>query len=336
MRILLTGGAGYVGCHTALELLAAGCELVLLDNFSNASPAALSGLADLAGQAPPCVRIDVRDRRRLDALFERHDFDAVVHLAALKAVGESMAEPLLYHANNLVGTVHLLECMVRHGVRSLVFSSTATVYAPSGEGLAEDSPLDPASPYARTKLAAEELLRDLCASDSRWGVSILRYFNAGGAHASGRIGESPVGDPQNLLPRMADVAIGRNDCLDVYGDDYSTPDGTCVRDYVHVVDVAQAHVLSVERVADKPGLAIHNLGTGRGHSVREVVAAFERASEVAIPCRIARRRPGDVAVLCADVSRAREELGWSARNGLDDICADLWRWRTSHPNDFEN
>lgn len=326
MNILVTGGAGYIGTHVALELLAAGWEPVLLDNFSNASPNAIPALDRLAERNLHCVEGDIRDPKCLDGVLERHGVSAVVHLAALKAVGESVAEPLRYYSNNLVGTAYLLERMAHHGVRALVFSSTAAVYAPSGTPLTEKSPTRPESPYARTKLAAEEMLRDLAAADPRWGISILRYFNAGGAHPSGLIGESPPDSPKNLLPQVADVASGRRERLSVFGNDYPTPDGTCIRDYVHVVDVARAHVRAVERVVGEPGVSVHNLGTGRGHSVLELIEAFERTSGVAVPYEVVARRPGDVAALRADSSLARRELGWTATLDLDRICADLWRW----------
>ncbi|MXY52936.1 MAG: UDP-glucose 4-epimerase GalE [Gammaproteobacteria bacterium] len=334
MNILVTGGAGYIGTHVALELLAAGWEPVLLDDFSNASPAAMLALDRLAGRTLRSVEGDIRDPKCLDGLLEQHNFSAVVHLAALKAVGESVAEPLRYYSNNLGGTACLLERMAHHGVTSLVFSSTAIVYAPSETPLTEHAPTRAESPYARTKLAAEEMMRDLAAADPGWGISILRYFNAGGADPSGLIGESPPDSPKNLLPQVADVATGRRKRLSVFGNDYPTPDGTCIRDYVHVVDIARAHVRAVERVVSEPGVSIHNLGTGRGHSVLEAVEAFERASGVAIPYEFAPRRPGDVAMLRADSSLARRELGWTATFDLDCICADLWRWRSGHPDGY--
>ena len=329
VRVLITGGAGYIGTHTALELVAAGHDPVLLDNFSNASRDVLPALAGLAGRALPCIEGDIRDGNRLDRVFGGGDFDAVVHLAALKAVGESVKEPLRYHDTNLGGTGRLLDAMDRHAVRSVVFSSTATVYGPASSPLPEGAATGPASPYARTKLAGEELLRELHAADPRWRISVLRYFNAAGAHSSGRIGESPAGRPQNLLPVVAEVAAGRQARLDVFGGDYPTPDGTCVRDYVHVVDLARAHVRALARLACRPGVAVHNLGTGRGHSVLEVVRAFERASGRPIPFRVVGRRPGDPPVLCADPGLAQEELGWVATLGLDEMCADLWRWRAA-------
>ena len=332
MKVLVTGGAGYIGLHVALELLAAGFDPVLLDNFSNASSDAVSALAHLAGRTVPCVEGDIRDRDCLDALLARGDCRAVVHLAALKAVGESVAEPLRYYANNVVGTACLLERMAHHGVTSLVFSSTAVVYAPSSVPLAESAATAPASPYARTKLAAEEMLRDLWSSVPHWGISILRYFNAGGAHPSGLIGERPRGVPKNLLPQMANVAMGWRDRLDVFGDDYATPDGTCIRDYVHVVDIAHAHVRALERVLREPGVSLHNLGLGQGHSVLDVIGAFERVNGVSIPYQFTPRRPGDVDVLCADSRLARRELGWAASLGLDRICADAWRWSSTHPD----
>ncbi len=336
MEVLVTGGAGFIGTHVALELLAAGWEPVLFDNFANASPSAIPALVQLAGRTPRCVEGDLRDSHFLDRLMECHDFSAVVHLAALKAVGESVTEPLRYYSNNLVGTACLLDRMAHHGVTSLVFSSTATVYAPSEAPLAENAPLQPASPYARAKLAAEEMLRDLSAAESRWRVSILRYFNAGGAHPSGRIGESPPDSPKNVLPQVAEVAAGRRERLSVFGDDYPTPDGTCIRDYVHVVDIARAHVHALEHLVQNSGVSVHNLGTGHGHSVLDVVGTFERATGVAIPYQIVPRRPGDVAVLCADSGRAQRELGWTAAFDLHRICTDLWRWRSARPRGHGN
>ncbi len=326
MKILITGGAGYIGSHTALELLASGFEPMLLDNFCNSTPDTLPVLAELAGQALPFIEGDIRDRDRLDALFDRHDIGGVIHLAGLKSVGESVTAPLCYYANNFGGTIQLLAAMARHEVRNVVFSSTAAVYAPSEGRVCEDAPIAPASPYARTKLAAEEMMRDVHACDPRWNVSILRYFNAGGAHPSSLIGERSVDDPHNLLPRITEVAVGQRERLEIFGGAHPTPDGTCVRDYVHVVDIARAHILAVERMLVEPGLSIRNLGSGRGHSVLDVVNAFERVSGVTIPRRIVQERPGELATVQCDPSRAREELGWSAEHDLNRICADLWRW----------
>ena len=328
LKVVVTGGAGYIGSHVALELIAAGFEPVLFDNFSNSSPAVLSALEKLAGRPVPCVEGDIREPSDLDRVLGNGAVSAVLHLAASKAVGESVDDPLHYYANNLAGSVCLAERMAHHGVRKLVFSSTATVYAGADGPLSEDAPTAPSSPYGRTKFATEYMLRDLCNADTRWRVSILRYFNVAGAHPSGLLLESPVGPPQNLLPRVADVAAGENPQIPVFGDDYATPDGTCIRDYVHVLDVARGHVRAVESVASSPGVSVHNLGSGCGHSVFEVLASFRRVSGAAVPHRVTARRPGDVAVLLADVQRARHELGWIPERGLDVICADLWRSRS--------
>ena len=331
MRVLVTGGAGYIGTHAAVELLAAGYEVVLLDNFSNSSPRALCALGELAGGPVPLVQGDVRDAALLDRVFGDGGVSAVMHFAALKASGESVAEPLAYYANNVAGTVTLLERMAAHGVRTLVFSSSAAVYGDGVSPFDEQAPTAPTNPYGRTKLMAESCIRDLCAGEPGWRVAILRYFNAAGAHPSGRLGEDPPATPNNLLPCIGQVALGERTALDIFGDDYPTADGTCVRDYLHVVDLARAHVRALVCLGGGPGLSICNLGTGRGHSVLEVVRAFERASGRAIACRFVRRRPGDVAVLCADPARARRELGWAAVNDLDRICADFWRWRSPGP-----
>lgn len=326
MKILVTGGAGYIGSHVAAELLAAGYEPVLLDNFSNSSPAVLTALAELAGRKPIFVEGDIRDPSRLDDLFRQNDFLGVIHLAGLKSVKESMRVPLRYFENNLAGSACLFQAMARHGVKSAVFSSSAAVYAAKETEIDERAATAPASPYARTKLATEEMLRDLSESDPRWRVSILRYFNAGGAHPSGLIGETPARFSNNLLPQIAKVATGRLDCLEVFGGDHPTPDGTCIRDYVHVVDIARGHVRAIKRLLVDNGLSTYNLGSGYGYSVLEVVKAFERVNGVSIPYRFVAHRPEDLAMVRADPSRAREELGWKAGNDLDRICADFWRW----------
>ena len=339
MKVLVTGGAGYLGSHTVLELLAAGHEAVVLDDFSNASPRAMAALGMLANREIAWIEGDIRDAGCLDEVLGGGSFDAVMHFAGLKAVGESVEEPLRYYGTNVAGTACLLERMEAHGVRTLVFSSSATVYrvadteAPAPLG--ENAPTGPESPYGRTKLIVEELLRDLCAANPDWSVSVLRYFNAVGAHPSGMIGEDPTGVPRNLLPCIAQVAVGRRELLEVFGNDYPTRDGTCVRDYLHVVDLARAHIRAVEYLERKPGFAVHNLGTGRGHKVFEAIRAFERASGKTIPYRIVGRRPGDAAVTLADPERAREELGWTAQWDLDRMCADLWRWQSTHPEGFE-
>ncbi|MFO1413319.1 MAG: UDP-glucose 4-epimerase GalE [Burkholderiales bacterium] len=334
---LLTGGAGYIGSHTCVELLAAGWDVVVLDNLCNSSPEALTRIARIAGRAPTFVGADVRDGRALDRLFAGRRIDAVVHFAGLKAVGESVARPVDYYSNNVAGSVALADAMHRHGVRRIVFSSTATVYgAPRSVPVAEDAPLAPASPYARSKLMVEGMLTDVAASDPRWRVMLLRYFNPVGAHPSGLIGEDPVGVPNNLMPFVAQVAIGRRAALSVFGNDYPTPDGTGVRDYIHVVDLARGHVAALARLMDDATAPVTtlNLGTGRGHSVLELVRAFEQASGRAIPWVVSARRPGDVAEYYAEVDKARAILGWQAEHSLPTMCADAWRWQSANPDGY--
>lgn len=335
MKILVTGGAGYIGSHTAIELAAAGHDVVVLDNLSNGTRAAVEAIGHLAGRAVPFVEGDIRDSACLDRTFARHGFEAVLHFAALKAVGASTAEPLRYYQNNVAGTACLLERMAAHGVKTLVFSSSAAVYGdPASMPISEDCPPDPKSPYARTKLVVEGMLHDLHAADPDWRISILRYFNAVGAHPSGEIGEDPVGEPQNLLPFVAQVAVGRREQLRIFGTDYPTPDGTGIRDYLHVVDLARGHVRALNHLATGAGVSVHNLGTGRGHSVLEVVRAFETVSGKKVPYRLSGRRPGDVAVSYADPAKAADELGWTARFDLPRICEDLWRWQSARPHGF--
>lgn len=334
MKVLVTGGAGYIGLHAAAALMENGHEAVLLDNLSNGSPYAPAALAGLSGRSAPFVKGDVRDSRFLDGVFGGGGFDAVLHLAALKSVGESVEDPLRYYAANVASAVSLLQRMVAHGVRTLVFSSSATVYRHSSEPLTETHPTAPSSPYGRSKLFVEEILRDLYAADPDWRISILRYFNAAGAHSSGLIGEDPTRNSANLLPRISQAAMGLSERLEVFGDDHPTPDGACVRDYLHVMDLAEAHLAALEFLRPEPRLAVHNLGTGRGHSVLEVIRAFERASGRDVPYRIASRRVGDAPISRADPAHARAELGWSATRGLDRICADQWRFLSSHPNGF--
>ena len=336
MKVLVTGGAGYIGSHTVLALLAAGHDVVVLDNLVNASPRAVAAMERLAEREVPLVRADIGDREALDAAFADAGFDAVVHFAALKAVGDSVAEPLRYYRDNVAGSLTLLDRMAAHGVRTIVFSSTAAVYGDAAESpISEDARTEPASPYGRSKLVVEKVLRDQFEADASWRISVLRYFNAVGAHPSGLLGEAPVGRPANLLPFMAEVATGKRDYLPVMGTDYATPDGTGVRDYLHVMDLARGHVRALEFLAAGPRHAIHNLGTGVGKSVLEVVDAFERACGRSIPRRLEARRSGDVAVCVADPARANAELGWRAEHDLDDCCRDLWRWCRTHPNGFE-
>lgn len=336
MKVLVTGGAGYIGSHTAVALIEAGHDVTLLDNLSNSSERAVEALCALTGRDIAFQQGDIGDAAFLTGVFAEGAFDAVVHFAALKAVGESVAQPLRYYQNNVGGTACLLKSMAAHGVYTIVFSSSATVYgAATTTPLNEDSPLAPTNPYGRTKLMVENMLRDLYAAQPNWGISMLRYFNPIGAHPSGRIGEAPQDVPNNLLPYVAQVAVGRRAELQVFGDDYPTPDGTCIRDYVHVMDLARGHVKALEYLAETPRLAVHNLGTGQGHSVLEVLRAFEAACGRPVPYRVVDRRPGDVPVSFADVSRAAAELGWSATHDLARMCADTWRWQAAHPHGYD-
>ncbi len=336
MTVLVTGGAGYIGSHTVLALAAAGYDPVIVDNFSNSKPEVLRRIDALAGRKIPFIEADLCDPARCEAVFCAHDIGAVIHFAGLKAVGESVEKPLAYYANNLISTLNLLRSMRAHGVRSLVFSSSATVYGdPASVPITESFPLAATNPYGRTKLMIEEMLRDLYKADPGFNIALLRYFNPIGAHKSGRIGEDPFGVPNNLLPYVAQVAVGRLGQVSVFGDDYDTPDGTGVRDYIHVLDLADGHVAALKKLETGCGLVTYNLGTGRGYSVLEVIAAFSRACGRKIPYRIAARRPGDIARCYADVSRARDELGWSATYGLDEMCADTWRWQSQNPNGYD-
>jgi UDP-glucose 4-epimerase len=334
--ILVTGGAGYIGSHACVELLGAGHDVVVLDNLSNARRESLVRVAELTGREVPFVRGDIRDRAALDALFRAHRVDAVVHFAGLKAVGESVEKPLLYWDNNVGGSVTLLQAMAAAGVKTIVFSSSSTVYGePASVPVREDFPTGtPTNPYGRSKLVVEQVLRDVAAADPSWSIALLRYFNPVGAHASGRIGEDPRGIPNNLMPFIAQVAVGRREALSVFGDDYPTPDGTGIRDYIHVVDLAAGHVKALEKLAEDPGTRVWNLGTGRGCSVLEVLRAFEKASGRTIPYRVVPRRAGDIAESWADPSKAERELGWKAVRGLDEMCADGWRWQERNPEGF--
>lgn len=335
-KILLTGATGYIASHTWLALLAAGHEVVGVDNFSNSSPVVLQRLQTLSGQTPVFERADVCDASALNTIFERHRPDAAVHFAAFKAVGESTAKPLAYYRNNLDSLLTLCELMQGHGCRRIVFSSSATVYGtPERLPLTEDAPLSAMSPYGQTKLMGEAVLRDLGASDPQWQTACLRYFNPVGAHASGLIGEDPRGTPNNLMPFVAQVAVGRRARLQVFGNDYDTPDGTGLRDYIHVLDLAEGHVAALRFLLDGRGSLTVNLGTGRGYSVLELVKAYEQASGRPIPYEIVARRPGDVAACYADPARARELLGWTAHYDLDRMCADSWRWQQKNPEGYE-
>jgi len=334
--ILVTGGAGYIGSHTCLELLRAGFDVVALDNLSNSSRVAVERVAELAGRALPFVEADVRDRAALDAVFAAHRVHAVVHFAGLKAVGESVENPLEYFDNNVAGTVTLLSAMRDAGVKTIAFSSSCTVYGdPATVPIREDFPVGAVTnPYGRTKLVVEQILADLAASDPAWSVGLLRYFNPVGAHESGRIGEDPAGIPNNLMPFVAQVAVGRREFLRVFGGDYPTPDGTGVRDYIHVVDLALGHVKALEKLSGLRGVHAWNLGTGRGCSVLEVVRAFEEASGRRVPYRVVPRRPGDVTQTWAEPAKAAAELGWKATRDLRRMCEDAWRWQSANPNGY--
>ena len=334
-RVLLTGATGYIASHTWLALHAAGFDVVGVDDFSNSSPEVLERLRHLTGRRPGFVRASVCDAAAMQDLFGRHRFDAVVHFAASKAVGESVAQPLAYYANNVGGLVTVCQAMQRHGVKRFVFSSSATVY---GEAAAlpirEDAALSTTNPYGRTKLIGEQLLADLGAADPAWRAACLRYFNPVGAHESGLIGEDPRDVPNNLMPYVAQVAVGRRAKLQVFGADYPTPDGTGVRDYIHVVDLAEGHVAALRRLLDAPGSFTVNLGTGRGHSVLEVVRAYAQASGRPIPYDLVARRAGDVAACWADPTRAQQLLGWHAKHDLARMCADSWRWQQRNPDGY--
>jgi UDP-glucose 4-epimerase len=334
--ILLTGATGYIGSHTWLALWQAGFDVVGVDDFRNSSPVVLQRLAELGGRTPVFERADVGDATAVAAVLDRHRIDATVHFAALKAVGESAALPLAYYRNNIGGLVTVCEALLARKIGRFVFSSSATVYGqPERLPLDEAARVDATNPYGRTKLMGEQILADLGAAEAGWQTAFLRYFNPVGAHASGRIGEDPRGTPNNLMPYVSQVAVGRRDKLSVWGNDYDTPDGTGVRDYIHVVDLAEGHVAAVQRLLDHAGSFTVNLGTGRGHSVLEVVAAFAAASGRAIPYEIRPRRPGDVASCWADPSRAQQLLGWRATRELATMCTDAWRWQSNNPNGFE-
>lgn len=335
MKVFVTGGAGYIGSHTVLSLLETGHEVVVLDNLCNASKEALRRVEEIAGRSLSFIEGDIRDRACLDQLFNTHDIHAVIHFAGLKAVGESVTQPLAYYDTNVAGTVTLCQAMQQAGVFRLVFSSSATVYGPDAPvPYQENMPRGrTANPYGSSKSMVEQVLEDVVQSDGRWSVALLRYFNPIGAHPSGRLGEDPQGVPNNLLPYIAQVAVGLRPTLTVFGNDYATADGTCVRDYLHVMDLAEGHVSALDCLA-LPGTHIYNLGTGHGLSVLQMVEAFTRISERPIPYQFASRREGDLAAFWADPRKAEEELGWQARRGLDDMIADTWRWQRQNPHGY--
>lgn len=336
-KILVTGGTGYIGSHTVISLVEKGYQPVLIDNFSNSNPAVLQRIAKITGETLPLVNVDIQDADALDALFKAHCFDAVIHFAGLKAVGESVAEPLKYYQNNVYGSLQLFRAMAQHNCYRLVFSSSATVYGdPASVPISENFPLSATNPYGQTKLMVENILRDLSVADPQWQISILRYFNPVAAHSSGFIGEDPNGIPNNLMPYIAQVGVGKLACLSVFGDDYDTPDGTGVRDYIHVMDLAQAHLLALKALKQGSGCNAYNIGTGEGYSVLQMVAAFERASGVKIPYEIKARRPGDIASCYADPSLSAKALGWRAQFGLDQMMEDQWCWQSKNPDGLKD
>ena len=335
MKILVTGGAGYIGSHTVVLLIEAGYEVVVFDNFSNSSRESIKRVEKLVGQEIAIVEGDIRSRDDLEKVFISHKIDAVIHFAGLKAVGESVEQPLRYYDNNVNGTVKLCEVMAKHNCKSIIFSSSATVYGdPHTTPILENFPTSATNPYGRSKLFIEEILRDLYVSDNEWKVVLLRYFNPVGAHKSGTIGEDPNGIPNNLMPFIAQTAVGKREYLSVFGDDYDTPDGTGVRDYIHVVDLAQGHVNALDRLKEFSEVMTINLGTGKGYSVLEMVKAFEKASGKKVPYKIAPRRAGDIATCFADPSYAKEVLGWEAKRGIDEMCQDTWRWQSQNPDGY--
>ncbi len=336
MKILVTGGAGYIGSHTCVELLNQGHEVVVIDNLYNSSKLAMERVETITGRKLKFYEGDLLNKADIENVFKNEDIDSVIHFAALKAVGESVALPLRYYDNNITGTLNLCEVMAEHGVKNIIFSSSATVYGtPEIVPITENSPLSTTNPYGSTKLFIEQILQDLNVADPEWNVVILRYFNPIGAHNSGLIGEDPKGIPNNLVPYITQVAVGKLDTLSVYGDDYDTKDGTGVRDYIHVVDLALGHVASLSKLEKNSGVSIYNLGTGNGYSVLEMIRAFEQASGKRIPYIIKERRAGDIAVCYAQADKALKEINWAAKYDVKQMCEDSWRWQSNNPNGYE-
>ena len=336
MNILVTGGAGYIGSHTCVELLNAGYDIVVLDNLDNSSEKCLDAVREITGKDFPFYKVDLLDYEGTEKVFKENKIDAVIHFAGLKAVGESTRIPLRYYHNNITGTLHLMEIMEKYDVNNIVFSSSATVYGmPKTVPITEDFPLSTTNPYGSTKLMIEQIMEDAQKANPKLSVTLLRYFNPIGAHKSGKMGEDPKGIPNNLLPYVAQVAVGKLEKVHVFGNDYPTPDGTGVRDYIHVVDLALGHLKAIEHCADKAGVHIYNLGTGNGYSVLQIIDAFSKACGKDIPYVIDPRRSGDIAECYADASKAKNELGWEAQRGIAEMCEDSWRWQSGHPNGFE-
>ena len=338
MSILVTGGVGFIGSHTVVELQNAGYDVVVLDNLCNANPKVLDRIEAITGKKVPFYKADIRDREALNEIFEKESIDSVIHFAGLKAVGESVQKPLEYYDNNISGTLVLVYVMRQHGCKNIIFSSSATVYGdPAFVPITEECPKGVCTnPYGWTKSMLEQILSDIQKADNEWNVVLLRYFNPIGAHKSGTIGENPNGIPNNLMPYITQVAVGKREELGVFGDDYDTPDGTGVRDYIHVVDLALGHVKALKKIEEKAGLKIYNLGTGCGYSVLDVVHNFEKASGVKIPYSIKPRRAGDIATCYADAAKAKEELGWEAQYGILEMCEDSWRWQKNNPNGYDD
>lgn len=335
MNILVTGGAGFIGSHTVVELLNDNHNVIVVDNLSNSKKEALDRVEEITGKSLTFYKTDLLNKEEMDSIFSTHDIDSVIHFAGYKAVGESVAQPLKYYHNNITGTLYLCEAMQKHGVTDIVFSSSATVYGdPDEVPIKEDFPISATNPYGRTKLFIEQILRDLHVADESMNVALLRYFNPVGAHESGRIGEDPNDIPNNLMPYITQVAVGKLDKLSVFGDDYPTHDGTGVRDYIHVVDLSIGHLKALEKLRENPGVVTYNLGTGKGYSVLDVVKAFEKASGQDIPYEITDRRPGDVASCYADPTKAEKELGWKAERDIIDMCRDSWRWQSQNPDGY--
>lgn len=335
MSILVTGGAGYIGSHTCVELLNAGYEVVIVDNLSNSKEEVVHRIEEISGKKCKFYKADLLDKCALELIFDENSIEAVIHFAGLKAVGESVEIPLRYYHNNITGTLVLCEVMKEHLVKRLVFSSSATVYGlPERVPISEDFPLSTTNPYGSTKLMIEYILKDLYASDNEWSISLLRYFNPIGAHESGKLGEDPNGIPNNLMPFITQVAIGKREKLSIFGDDYPTPDGTGVRDYIHVVDLAKGHLKALKKNAKITGVEAYNLGTGVGYSVLDIVKNFERATGEKIPYEIVSRRPGDIAMCYADPNKAKKELGWVAEKDIEDMCRDSWQWQSQNPDGF--
>jgi len=334
-NIMVTGGAGYIGSHTCLELLNAGYQVIVVDNLSNSKITSLQRVQALTDKQLTFIQADLRHKPALEQVFAEHAIDAVIHFAGLKAVGESVSIPIDYYQNNITGTINLLDVMNQAGVRNIVFSSSATVYGdPASLPIIEDFPLSATNPYGRSKLMVEEMLGDVYMSDASWNVALLRYFNPVGAHKSGRIGEDPSDIPNNLMPYISQVAVGKLEQLSVFGGDYPTPDGTGVRDYIHVVDLALGHIRALEKLATSPGLVTYNLGTGQGYSVIEMASAFEQACGQPVPYQIVARRSGDIAACYADPGLAQRELNWKAERGLQEMCEDTWRWQSNNPEGY--